>query len=111
MLETVAIIGTLKLLCWHSCCGTAENLTRNHEVSGSIPGLDQWVKEAVLLWLWCRPETTAPIKTPNLELSYAAGSALKRQKERKRERKKERTNKRKRKKLLCKTEIAILVFA
>ena len=25
------------------------NLTRNHEVVGSIPGLDQWVKEPVLL--------------------------------------------------------------
>ena len=25
------------------------NLTRNHEVSGSIPGLDQWVKDPVLL--------------------------------------------------------------
>ena len=30
--------------------GTAEtNPTRNHEVSGSIPGLDQWVKDLVLL--------------------------------------------------------------
>ena len=24
------------------------NLTRNHEVVGSIPGLDQWVKDPVL---------------------------------------------------------------
>ena len=24
------------------------NLTRNHEVSGLIPGLDQWVKDPVL---------------------------------------------------------------
>ena len=30
---------------WSSRCHTAEtNLTRNHEVSGSIPGLSQWVK-------------------------------------------------------------------
>ena len=33
-----------------SCCGAVEtNLTRNHEVGGSIPGLSQWVQDPALL--------------------------------------------------------------
>ena len=37
-------------LFWSSRCGAGEtNLTRNHEVEGSIPGLSQWVKDVVLL--------------------------------------------------------------
>ena len=34
----------------NSICGTVEmNLTRNHEVSGLIPALTQWVKDPTLL--------------------------------------------------------------
>jgi len=38
------------------------NLTRSHEVVGSILGFGQRVEDPVLLWLWCRSVATAPIR-------------------------------------------------
>ena len=47
---------------------------------GSVPGLAQWVKDLALLWLWCRPAATAPIRPLAWKLLYTTGVALQRQK-------------------------------
>ena len=57
--------------------GTVEtNLTGNHEVAGSTPGLTQWVKALTLLWLWCRPAAVALIRPLAQEPPYVVGVAL-----------------------------------
>ena len=43
--------------------------------------------DPALLWLWCRPEATAPIQLLAWELPYAMGAALESEKKKKKKKK------------------------
>ena len=59
------------------CGSVVTNSTSSHKDVGLIPGLAQWVKDPVLLWLWRRPAATAPIQLLHWKLPYATDVALK----------------------------------
>ena len=63
------------------------NPTCIHEAMGSIPGLVQWVKDPVLLWLWCRLAATALIRPLAWEPPYAVGAAQEHKKDKKKKKK------------------------
>ena len=77
-----------------------KNPTSSHEDEGLIPVFFQWVKDLVLpqaavyvghrgnsdpalLWLWCRPAATGPIRPLAWEPPYTEGAALKNKRQKK----------------------------
>ena len=65
-----------KIILGSSRCGS---VVRNPTMqdAGLLPGPTQWLKDLVLLWLWCRPAAAALIPPLAQELPYAAGVTLK----------------------------------
>ena len=65
------------------CDSAAMNPTSIREDAGLIPGPEEWVKDLVLLWLWCRAAAAAPLWPLAWELLYVMGVALKNPKKKK----------------------------
>ena len=85
-----ALSVALKKRSFHHGSKWLKNLTSIHEDTGLIPGLAQWVKDPVLLWLWHKPSATDLIWPLAWEPLHAKDEALKRQKQKnKKERNKE----------------------
>ena len=61
------------------CDSAVTNPTSIHDYWSSVPGLAQWIKDLVLLWLWRRLAATALMRPLALEPPCAAGVALKSQ--------------------------------